>query len=50
MYSLHLTRVVSERVILSAKKEMDSHSTSVCHDKMYVKRDITEVRKKSTFI
>lgn len=49
MYSLHLTRVVSERVILSAKKEMDSHSTSVCHDKMYVKRDITEVRKKIHF-
>ena len=45
MYSLHLTRVVSERMVLSAKKEMGSHSTHVCHDKMYVKYDITEVKK-----
>ena len=45
MYSLHLTSVVSERMVLSAKKEMDSRSTHVCHDKMYVKCDITEVKK-----
>lgn len=45
MYSLHLTSVVSKRMVLSAKKEMDSHSTHVCHDKMYVKCDITEVKK-----
>ncbi|KAG5214642.1 hypothetical protein JEQ12_000218, partial [Ovis aries] len=32
-------------MVLSAKKEMDSRSTHVCHDKMYVKCDITEVKK-----
>ena len=38
MCSLHLTRVVSKRMVLSAKKgEMDSHSTSVCHDEIVCK-------------
>jgi len=38
MCSLHLTRVVSKRMVLSAKKgEVDSHSTSVCHDKSVCK-------------
>ena len=44
MCSLHLTRVVSQRMVLSAKKgEVDSHSTSVCHDKSHTHGDLTSL-------